>query len=443
MISTEYIFLILVYAPIYVNGICSSQIGPLRTTECSLVNNFNTKQWNTCLTNIYIQQQSQGRHRCGDETVRYCNYPCMHEVYYLEANLVIDPCACNDSSTLPESALPTECLSPDGSDCDWYKNCLERKYSCQGTPTEHMTTYAKTFCELHTKHNELLSDRAQRWIDDARKCLQMALVPFVRPFNNGNCQKIRERAFDSYKPCYIRPYPEVASICHMTRRDWLRIFWTLKSAFIASTPIAYSSLQNIVDTFNECSMDTEANDFGHIFKEFKLTIDLIDTPWDNLNKDQSDQIAVRIAHQIARIALAPPQRWGWYAYGIPLTSMQHSHTGHKQMAIELLVADLPGIVNKTLVPPVNITNVEFNEIISRIENAVIKGNLLIQIDNGTYYVSQMTYCLDAKCYATTENYSAPPYIPKNGSNNNAYCFSMIFFFLFTSLFCNLIRFTIL
>jgi hypothetical protein len=218
----------------------------------------------------------------------------------------------------------------------------------------------------------------------------------------------------------------------MTRRDWLRIFWTLKSAFIASTPIAYGSLQNVIDTFNDCSMDTEANDFGHIFKEFKLTIDIIQTSLDNLNKDQSDQIAVRIAHQIARILLAPPTRWGWYAYGIPL-STQRSRTGYKQMAIELLVADIPGIVNETLVPPVNITNIEFNEIITNLQNAVINGDLLIQTDNETYYVSEMTYCLDMKCYATTEGHVAPPYVPKNESSisTSPYCFSMMFFLFLT------------
>ncbi|CAF4455417.1 unnamed protein product [Rotaria sp. Silwood2] len=295
----------------------------------------------------------------------------MREVYYLEGDLVIDTCACNDSSLIPASTLPTECLSPDGSSCDWYKNCLEREYSCQGTPTEHVLTYATAFCELYTKHKDIFSGQAQQWINDARKCLQMALVPFVRPFLNYNCQAIRDKAFTSYKPCYLRPYPEAASICHMTRRDWLRVFWTLKSAFIASTPIAYSSLQKAIDTFNECSMDTEANDFGHIFKEFKLTLDIIQTSVDNFNKDQSNQIAVRIAHSLAKIVLAPPTRWGWYAYEIPLLTLP-SHTGYKQMAIELLVADLPGIVNETLVPPVNITNVEFNEIITRLKNAVIK-----------------------------------------------------------------------
>ena len=73
--------------------------------------------------------------------------------------------------------------------CDWYKNCLERKYSCQGTSTEYVLTYTTTFCELYIKYNDIFTDRAQRWIDDGRKCLQMALVPFVRPFIDGNLSK--------------------------------------------------------------------------------------------------------------------------------------------------------------------------------------------------------------------------------------------------------------
>ena len=75
--------------------------------------------------------------------------------------------------------------------------------------------------------------------------------------------------------------------------------------------------------------------------------------------------------------MASPERWGWYAYGIPL-STQRSNTGYKQMTIALLVADLPGIVNDTLVPPVNITNIEFDELIQRLQNTVIKGDLNIQ-----------------------------------------------------------------
>ncbi|CAF1133479.1 unnamed protein product [Rotaria sp. Silwood1] len=354
MTSLKLILFILAYIVINVKGICDRQSGPVGSIECSFNPDFDKKQWNTCLTNNYIQRQSQGREKCADQTDIYCTYACMPEVYYVRDGNVVDTCACNDSLVPPTSSLPTECLSPDGSNCDWYKNCLERKYSCQGSSTEHLFMYTTIFCNLYIKHKNVFTDRALRWINDGRKCLQVALVPFIRPFVNGTCQEIHDAAFDAFKSCNIKPYPEEGSICDMTRRDWLRAFWMMKSEYsVLTSTAAYAWLQNALDTFYECQNDPQANDFGHVYQEFKLTIDLIQTSWNNqinLNKNQFDQIAVDIAHRIAKFLMAPSERWGWYAYGIPL-SIQRSISTYKQMTIALLVADLPGIINDTLIPP--------------------------------------------------------------------------------------------
>ncbi|CAF1181406.1 unnamed protein product [Rotaria sp. Silwood1] len=164
----------------------------------------------------------------------------------------------------------------------------------------------------------MFTDRAQRWINDGRKCLQVALVPFIRPFFNGNCQEIHDITLDAFKPCNMKPYPEEGSICKMTRGDWLRAFWMMKSEYSISTPTAaYVWLQDALDTFYECQNNPPVNDFGHVHQEFKLIIDLIQTSWNdqmNLNKDQFDQIAVDIAHRIAKSLMAPPERWGCQFY---------------------------------------------------------------------------------------------------------------------------------
>ncbi|CAF3694495.1 unnamed protein product [Rotaria sp. Silwood1] len=435
MTSLKLILFILAYIVINVKGICDRQSGPVGSIECSFNPDFDKKQWNTCLTNNYIQRQSQGREKCADQTDIYCTYACMPEVYYVRDGNVVDTCACNDSLVPPTSSLPTECLSPDGSNCDWYKNCLERKYSCQGSSTEHLFMYTTIFCNLYIKHKNVFTDRALRWINDGRKCLQVALVPFIRPFVNGTCQEIHDAAFDAFKSCNIKPYPEEGSICDMTRRDWLRAFWMMKSEYsVLTSTAAYAWLQNALDTFYECQNDPQANDFGHVYQEFKLTIDLIQTSWNNqinLNKNQFDQIAVDIAHRIAKFLMAPSERWGWYAYGIPL-SIQRSISTYKQMTIALLVADLPGIINDTLIPPVNITNIEFKELIQKLKNTLVKGDLQIQNDNGIFYVSQMGHCIDMKCHATIEDIVAPPYDSK--SNSNKSCFSMMSLLLVTLIF---------
>ena len=88
---------------------------------------------------------------------------------------------------------------------------------------------------------------------------------------------------------------------------------------VSSSTAVYDWLQDALDTFYECQINLQANDFERVYQKFKLIIDLIQTSWDNatnLNKHQFDQIAVDIAHRIARFITTPPERWGWYAYGI-------------------------------------------------------------------------------------------------------------------------------
>ena len=429
MVALKLVFIIGVYAFTNVHGICDRQLGPIGRIECSSNSGFDKKQWNTCLTNNYVQWQSGGREKCANETDNYCAMTCMSEVYYEKEGNVADACVCDDSSTPPVSLLPNECLSPDGSNCDWYKNCLEQKYSCQGTSTEYLLMYANIFCNLYIKYKGVFTDRALRWINDGRRCLQLSLVPFVRPFINGTCQDIHDAAHDAYKPCNLKPYPEEGSICDITRRDWLRAFWMMKSEYSISVPTAaYVSLQDALDTFYECQKDPQANDFGHVYQEFRVTIDLIQTSWNNqinLNKEQLNPIAIDIGRRIATFLLAPPNRWAWFAYGMP-DSQQLLDTVNRQINIVLLVADLPGMINDTLIPPVNVTNTDFKELIDKLKNALMKGDLLIQNDNGTFYASQMRHCLDMKCHATTETISAPPYIPKNDSTSRTTsCLSMM------------------
>jgi hypothetical protein len=225
----------------------------------------------------------------------------MPEVYDARDGNVIDPCACNDSLVPPVSSLPTECISPDGSNCDWYKHCLERKYSCRGIATEYLLNYGTIFCNLYIKYKNVFTDRALCWINDGRKCLQLALVSFIRPFINGTCKEIHDEAFDVYKSCNIKPYLEGGSICDMIKSEYN----------VSISTEAYVWLQNALDTFYECQKDAQANDFGRIYQEFKLTVDLIQTSWDNhmdLNKDQFNQIVVNIVHGISKLLIAPPER---------------------------------------------------------------------------------------------------------------------------------------
>ncbi|UJR17665.1 hypothetical protein I4U23_004561 [Adineta vaga] len=235
---------------------------------------------------------------------------------------------------------------------------------------------------------------------------------------------------DVFKSCHIRPFPGQGSICAITRRDWLRAFWMMKSEYqLSVSTAAYVWLQDMLDTFYECQKDIETDDFTHIYREFKLSIDLIQTSWDNLNKNQLNQMAIDITHRIAKFLMASSEQWSWYAYGIPLLR-QRSNIEYEQITIVLSIVDLHGIVNDTLIPPVNITNIEFESLIEKFKNALKKGDLKIQNDNGTFYVSQISHCMDMKCHATTETIFAPSYSTTSSANHR--CLS-IFFLVFLTL----------
>jgi len=212
---------------------CDPDTGPAGLTQCFLGTPFYTKyQCGTCLTDAYIRQRSRGQHGCRDTTATYCYYPCLLEKYGLYKGPVYDDCLCNASVPLPQPPviLPPGCYIPDGTDCTWYSKCLHKMFPCTGR-AEYAIGYGEKICNLSEKTEVHLSQKGLQWINAVRKCLQVALVPVlylcqVQP----TCKEIKTKAFKSHVPCYLKPY-KGSSICSLPARDWLWIFWTIKSSF--------------------------------------------------------------------------------------------------------------------------------------------------------------------------------------------------------------------
>jgi hypothetical protein len=61
--------------------------------------------------------------------------------------------------------------------CEWYGNCLEKKYQCSGTDDDYAMEYAIKFCNLYDEHVAEFSIEGQTWVNAVRKCLQVSLVP--------------------------------------------------------------------------------------------------------------------------------------------------------------------------------------------------------------------------------------------------------------------------
>jgi len=215
---------------------CDHHTGPAGLTRCLLGSPYYTKyQYGICLSNAYIVERSQGKHRCRDRNATYCFYTCMIEKYGLDRGDVYDDCICDSTRQLqqPSMFLPAACYSPAGMDCGWYRQCLAKMFNCTG-PAEYAISYGEKFCNLYEQSKSQLSQNALEWLDAARKCLQVALVPVLHLCQlQTTCEDIKTKAFDSHVSCYIEPY-EGFSVCNLSVRDWIHIFLTIKGSFISS-----------------------------------------------------------------------------------------------------------------------------------------------------------------------------------------------------------------
>ena len=215
---------------------CDRFNGPSGLTQCFLGEpHYSKYQCGMCVTDAYMRQRSSGRHQCRDRTTTYCYYQCMLERYDLDEGPVYDDCLCVANEPLPQPPvlLPPSCYSPDGTDCDWYRQCLSRMYDCTGQ-ANYAIQYGEKYCKIFMEPNVAFSPQALQWIDAVRRCLQVSLVPLIHLCRERpTCENIRTTAFDSHVPCYVSPY-QGFSVCVLPVSDWLRLFWTIKGSFVSS-----------------------------------------------------------------------------------------------------------------------------------------------------------------------------------------------------------------
>ncbi|XP_052787966.1 uncharacterized protein LOC128222857 [Mya arenaria] len=220
-----------------ITGECDARTGPSGIVDCFSSIHYGGKyQWGTCLTKAYAEQRSKGKYTCRDPSATFCYYQCMVEQHDLDEGPVYDDCLCrpDDTPQSTEAPLPAWCHSPDGTECSWYRTCLEKRFPCTRSGTSYALDYGEKFCNLYTENYNGFDEIGQRWIDAVRKCLQVALVILLRPYNHPSCDEIKEAAFRSHSGCYVSPYPGAPSFCDIGWSNYWKIIWTIKSAFASN-----------------------------------------------------------------------------------------------------------------------------------------------------------------------------------------------------------------
>ena len=148
-----------------------------------------------------------------------------------------------------QQQISPDCYAPSGKTCRWYRHCLEQRHSCEQSSSPYAIAFAEHFCLRFDKMYGTFSTKGQQWIDATRKCLQVAMVPLLNSTWSPTCKEIRNFAFASHSPCYVSSSSEGHSICRLPFFDWLRVFRTIKSAFIK---VAIPTLGGALETVKGC-----------------------------------------------------------------------------------------------------------------------------------------------------------------------------------------------
>ena len=387
--------------------------------ECVLLSPYyNHSQWATCLTEDYIIRVSNQRHICRGRTA-ICWYQCMLEFYDIAQGPVHNDCRCSPGETTTEAPtdnLPAHCYSPRGEDCSWYRECLERRYQCEGTDHGYAIEYAEKFCNLFSNNYNDFSANGRAWVDGVRKCLQVALVPSLRPWVRKTCADIRRDAFNSHPPCYLTPSSGAPGICELWCFDIWRAFWLVnfEGGALSSAPIETGKqmLSVMAGCFNRGPLS------GCI--PALQTALLIVVPGPRLSVLAGSKVVNYIARRLNWIE----NGFRWFPFlndddeddNLDMGSRNKRQTTDEYTNINVLLVDTKvlNVSNGTTSTP-TLQNIDLDQAVENLANAVGDG-LLSEIPivlNGTEMnleVFSVGQCTDILCNSTnvTELATAPP-----------------------------------
>ena len=382
---------------------CDAFSGPPGTTECVKFSDYYRHQWATCITDAYIRQKGRHKHACSDKSRTHCWYRCMLEVRGKSSGPVTEDCYYNPpalttvSPTLsPATTLSPACYSPSGGDCEWFSDCLERKYPCKSSSTAYAVRYAKIFCAIYEAHAKEYSSQGRNWMNATRKCLQVSLVPLLRPWVKLTCQDIRRKALDSHSSCFLNPDQDVTSICALDCNEYFKIFWTIGESFFRGLDTGWSSTRAMWDIGLDCG----ANSIGKCFEEgiqgpIRISKIVVSKMKKNSGLFPDGDARNRLVNKLGRSIVyglnLNTKFISWLAYPSGGSSLDS-----ESMDVVLVLADKKalGIIHAVLL------KVNFVYIFNKFASSIKRGTLPLTIDGTSYWVKSLALCSDKACIKT-------------------------------------------
>ncbi|XP_053373756.1 uncharacterized protein LOC123532498 [Mercenaria mercenaria] len=321
---------------------------------------------------------------------------------------VFDDCACGidaaQSSTttlVTKPSVPDWCFSPSGDNCDWYRECLEKRYPCKAQGNSYALDFAEKFCKLYDDHYSSFDSVGQRWINAVRKCLQVQLVPILRPFVHKTCDEIKQMAFDSHPDCYIYPDNHAPSMCQIGLVNTFKAFWTVKSALVQETGDTLKQMFCVGIGCNYITVSTFKALFSTKKSYIKLIMIGVKTGW--------KMIANRLVYDISE-KLASQMKWpkkGIMHFAYTILGCSHSNrskrsvdAGTSEFVHILLASRSEYDLNSKNAPPANVT-----EAAMELADRILNGD--IDLGNGTE-ITELNICLNFNCTEKARSVTPPP-----------------------------------
>jgi len=236
------------------------------------------------------------------------------------------------------------------------------------------------------------------WVDGVRKCLQVVLVPLLRPWMKPTCQEIRKTAFASHSPCYLRPGRGVPSVCDLGCWEYFKIFWTIKGSF-TELDTAWESIKGMWNIGTKCGLHSQISKclIGRSAYPVKVAKLEIQT-FSQRKRRSSDSLSEadarsRFADGVGS-AIAGTLKWNtdvmdWIAHPANGANSGDPETLH--IIIVLVDKKSLGIVN-TSTPSVN-----FDQTMLEFASAIKEGRLFVQVHESNVWVKSLATCSDKSC----------------------------------------------
>ncbi len=339
----------------------------------------------------------------------------MLEIYGIGNGAVYDVCRCSpgqNTTEAPTGDLPMHCYSPRGEDCSWYRECLEVRYPCEGTGNDYAIDYGEKFCNLYSNNYNDFSTEGREWIDGVRKCLQVALVPSLRPWITKTCEDIRTEAFTSHADCYITPASTAPGICELSCADVWRAFWLVNFDGGAFTAAPIETGKQMLSVMGGCFASGQIS--GCIpASQAALLLAVSQVSLSRLTAYAAGKVVDYIAAKLEWIE----KGFHWFLFldddDSDTDSRKKRQLSEQSASIVILLVDTKALnISNGTTPTPTQGQESLDQVVTNLANAVRDGLLstipLVQNDTEMILeVSSLGQCADTLCNSTnvTELYS--------------------------------------